>query len=82
MDIIPQPGACRRKKHVNFARIALSGDLGYNLAVMLKKVFITVWKFFLGGEGMSFRTGRYFGEAMLVGAVTGFVVVADRKAHV
>lgn len=45
---------------------------------MLKRVFITVWKFFLGGEGMSFRTGKYLGEAMLVGAATGFVVVAFR----
>lgn len=35
-------------------------------------------KFFLAGKGLSFRTGKYFGEAMLVGVVTGFVVVAFR----
>jgi len=32
-------------------------------------------KLFLAGKGLSFRTGKYFGEAMLVGLVTGFVVV-------
>lgn len=35
-------------------------------------------KIFLAGKGLSFRTGKYFGEAMLVGATTGFVVVAFR----
>ena len=34
------------------------------------------WKFFLAGDGMSFRTGRYLGESILVGLLTGFVVVA------
>ena len=38
----------------------------------------TSWKFFLAGEGMSFRTGRYFVESALVGAFTGVVVVAFR----
>ncbi|MCR5414908.1 MAG: chloride channel protein [Kiritimatiellae bacterium] len=33
------------------------------------------WKFFWAGDGMSFRTGRYFGESMLVGVLAGFVVV-------
>ena len=31
------------------------------------------WKFFFSGSGMSFRTGRYFLEAALLGAITGFV---------
>lgn len=35
-------------------------------------------KFFLAGTGLSFRTGKYFGEALVVGAVTGLVVVAFR----
>ena len=39
---------------------------------------VSSWKFFFGGGGFSFRTGRYFGESMLVGLVTGFVVVAFR----
>ena len=36
------------------------------------------WKFFLAGQGMSFRTGRFFGEAALVGILSGFVVVGFR----
>lgn len=36
------------------------------------------WRVFLAGKGFSFRTGQYFGEAMLVGAATGLVVVAFR----
>ena len=36
------------------------------------------WKFFLAGEGMSIRTGRYFVESALVGAFTGVVVVLFR----
>jgi CIC family chloride channel protein len=35
-------------------------------------------RFFLAGKGLSFRTGQYFGEAMLVGAAVGLVVVAFR----
>ena len=35
-------------------------------------------RFFLVGKGLSFRTGQYFGEAMLVGALVGLVVVAFR----
>ena len=38
----------------------------------------SVGKFFLAGKGLSFRTGKYFGESMLVGAVTGLVVVGFR----
>lgn len=36
------------------------------------------WKFLFGGQGLSLRTGRYFGESILVGAVTGVVVVGFR----
>ena len=32
-------------------------------------------KFLFAGKGLSVRTGRFFGESMLVGAVTGLVVV-------
>lgn len=32
----------------------------------------------MAGKGLSFRTGQYFGEAMLVGVLTGFVVVGFR----
>ena len=35
-------------------------------------------RFFLAGKGLSFRTGQYFGEAMLVGALAGLVVVGFR----
>jgi len=38
----------------------------------------SVVRYFLAGKGLSFRTGKYFGEAMLVGLVTGFVVVGFR----
>lgn len=44
---------------------------------MTKRV-VSFWKFLVGGRGLSFRTGRYFTESMLVGAVTGIVVVAFR----
>ena len=36
----------------------------------------TSWKFFFSGSGMSFRTGRYFIEAALLGAITGLVTAA------
>ena len=45
---------------------------------MFRRLSITSWKFFLAGKGLSFRTGQYFGESMLVGLVTGFVVVVFR----
>ena len=35
-------------------------------------------KFFLAGKGLSFRTGKYFGQALLVGVFAGFVVVGFR----
>ena len=34
------------------------------------------FKFFLSGKGMSFRTGRYFLEAALLGGITGMVTSA------
>ncbi len=40
-----------------------------------KKISISSWKFFLAGGGMSFRTGRYLVESILVGLLAGFVVV-------
>ena len=36
------------------------------------------WKFFMAGDGISVRMGRYFGESLLVGLLTGFVVVGFR----
>ena len=45
---------------------------------MFRRISISSWKFLLAGKGLSFRTGQYFGEAMLVGLFTGFVVVAFR----
>ena len=35
-------------------------------------------KFFLAGKGLSFTTGKYFGQAVLVGIFAGFVVVGFR----
>ena len=45
---------------------------------MFRRFSITSLKFFRAGPGLSFRTGKYFVEAMLVGLVTGFVVVGFR----
>ena len=39
---------------------------------------LAILKFLSAGRGISFRTGKYFGEALLVGLLTGFVVVAFR----
>lgn len=36
-------------------------------------------KFFLAGKGLSLRTGKYFGQAVLVGTFAGLVVVAFRS---
>ncbi|MBQ6103853.1 MAG: chloride channel protein, partial [Kiritimatiellae bacterium] len=41
-----------------------------------KDISLASWKFFFSGSGMSFRTGRYFLEAALLGAVTGLVTAA------
>lgn len=35
-------------------------------------------KFLFAGKGLSFRTGKYFGESMIVGLAVGFVVVGFR----
>ena len=35
-------------------------------------------RYFLSGQGLSFRTGKYFGQAVLVGIFAGFVVVGFR----
>ena len=43
-----------------------------------REFLVRTWRVFLAGKGFSFRTGQYFGEAMLVGAATGLVVVAFR----
>jgi CIC family chloride channel protein len=45
---------------------------------MIRRISIKSWKFLLAGKGLSFRTGQYFGEAVLVGLFAGFVVVAFR----
>ena len=46
---------------------------------MFRRLSISSFRFFLAGKGLSFRTtGKYLGEALLVGLVTGFVVVAFR----
>ncbi len=44
----------------------------------VREFLLPVWKFLLAGKGLSFRTGQYFGESMLLGAATGLVVVAFR----
>ena len=41
-----------------------------------KYLSLASWKFFFSGSGMSFRTGRYFIEAALLGAVTRIVTAA------
>ena len=46
---------------------------------MFRRLSISSFRFFLAGKGLSFHTtGRYLGEALLVGIVTGLVVVAFR----
>ena len=44
----------------------------------IRSIFLASRKFFLAGKGLSFRTGKYFGQAVLVGVFAGFVVVAFR----
>ena len=43
---------------------------------MFHRLFINIWKFFLSGNGMTIRTGRYFGRAAALGAMVGLVTVA------
>ena len=45
---------------------------------MFRRLSISSFRFFLAGKGLSFRTGKYFGQALLVGLIAGFVVVAFR----
>ena len=35
---------------------------------MFRRLSISSWKFFLSGNGMTIRTGRYFGRAAVLGA--------------
>ena len=42
---------------------------------MFRKLAINFWKFFLSGNGMTIRTGRYFGRAAALGAIVGLVTV-------
>lgn len=44
----------------------------------MKRLSKAGWKFLFSGKGLSFRTGQYFGESMLIGAITGLVVVLFR----
>ena len=45
---------------------------------MIKDISKSFWRFFAAGKGLSFRTGKYFGESILIGVATGFVVVGFR----
>ena len=45
---------------------------------MLRRLSISSFRFFLAGKGLSFRTGKYFAQALLVGVLAGFVVAAFR----
>ena len=45
---------------------------------MIRKLSNSGLRFFLAGRGLSFRTGKYFFQALLVGAFAGLVVVAFR----
>lgn len=42
---------------------------------MVHRLVSSILRFFLAGKGLSFRTGKYIGEALLVGLFTGLVVV-------
>lgn len=44
----------------------------------LRKASLSGLKFLLAGKGLSFRTGKFFGESFLVGLIVGFVVVGFR----
>ena len=46
---------------------------------MFRKLAINFWKFFLSGNGMTIRTGRYFGRAAALGAIVGLVTVAFHR---
>lgn len=46
---------------------------------MFRRLSISSWKFFLSGNGMTIRTGRYFGRAALLGAIVGLTTVAFER---
>ena len=46
---------------------------------MFRRLSINFWKFFLSGNGMTIRTGRYFGRAAALGAMVGLVTVAFHR---
>ena len=46
--------------------------------MVLRDISRVFRKFFLAGKGLSFTTGKYFGQALLVGIIAGFVVVGFR----
>ena len=46
--------------------------------MLLDSISASFRKFFLAGKGLSFRTGKYFIQAVLVGIFAGLVVVAFR----
>ena len=45
---------------------------------MFRRLSISSFRFFLAGKGLSFRTGKHFSQALLVGALSGLVVAAFR----
>ena len=45
---------------------------------MFRRLSISSFRFFLAGKGLSFQTGKYFSQALLVGVLSGFVVSAFR----
>lgn len=45
---------------------------------MFRKLSISSFRFFLAGKGLSFRTGKYFSQSLLVGIIAGLIVVAFR----
>ena len=45
---------------------------------MIRRLSISGLRFLRAGKGLSFRTGKYFGESFIVGVVAGFVVVGFR----
>lgn len=46
---------------------------------MFRRLSIGFWKFFLSGNGMTVRTGRYFGRAAVLGAMVGLMTVAFQR---
>ena len=46
---------------------------------MFRRLAINFWKFFLSGNGMTIRTGRYFGRAAALGVIVGLATVAFHR---